>query len=653
MSMLAPLYLIGLIAIVVPVWLHLLRKDNPQILDFPSRMFLEATPVANSTSKTLKFRKLLTARLLLISLLVLLFAQPVFNRIGQWLDGDGKVHAIIVDSSYSMRQRESWQEAVSKAEQLINSLPQGVQVLLLTADHRLTLITDAAESLEVHVQALRSLQPGYGRLGYDSLIRQLQNYIDDATTPFIIHLITDAQLSGIPKNIGELVPRGAAELNLVPIGTELEGNVYIRSVETLGQTGKGEVRILVAGADRDSLSQYSVSLVSSKDTELERPVEVGAEGELFARFTDIPLNRGMNRFVAKLNASDILMEDNQFHFALEKGPLERIHILGTRNDAFAEFFLKTALQSDRRFTLTAETDTPIESSKEISLIIVPDASALSETERSELNRFVSDGGSALVVAGNELAHSTNSDWNPPYQPPASIGYVDDTHPMIVNRAAWQDITFYRHKPMQEHSGDRVLVALSDGSPFVVERSTGKGRQLIIASALDSVANDFPTSPIFSPFILQAVRELSGVDDRVDVLTSGSQLVVEPGGQIISPDNKALVPISSLNRESLVVLETPGVYELRGEAKSELVAVNIDRRESLPERISDDFQTDWISLVNNQSVTNSNDDKSIRSDTRVVSLTPWLLPLLLALVIFEVFYANAHIAVPLGKSSTRD
>ncbi len=652
MSLLSPIYLIGLFSIGIPLWLHLMNRENPPIQDFASNTFLEPTPVASSTNKKLRFRKLLLLRLVLLLVLVFLFAEPIVNRLGLWSSVDTKLHALVIDQSFSMRHGDRWAQAIGKAKELLNSLPHGDKALLVTADHNMKLLGDESTDVTSLGNLLNSLKPGYGRLRYDVMIAQLQSLIDEATLPVSVHLFTDAQSSGLSTRIRDLVPGGATEFRVVPVGFDTDKNVFIRSVKQFERQGEGEATVYIEGLDQDEMPENTVSLILDDSSELSRTIEKIPSGENVARFTGLALKKGINRFSLRLNISDALTEDNQYFFAIESGQRYLAHFTSNTKNSNAEVFLRTAVLADDRFVANKPDPMITEIPVETRLIIVPDESALPKTQISKVDQFVRNGGNALVVTGRAIpsSESITDDSVSRSNVESTIGYIDKSHPAIADTASWREIHIFDPVTFKQQPNDRILISLSDGSPFIIERLVGKGRKIIIVSSLDGIQNDLPTSPVFAPFVLRTIRELAGINNGASELTAGSNLVIEPGGQLFSPSGENLVKLSALGKNNRIELNEPGVYEMRSSERSGAITVNADPHESSMERLGSAFLTDWQSLVNDEPDAISKENPQARPDIQKQPIWYGLLTALFVLVILELLYANHLLNIRRGTAS---
>ena len=89
---LAPWFLLGLIGLGVPLWLHRFARQTEQKQPFASLMFLEASEVRRSRRHELRYWLLLALRLLLLALVALAFAGPLWRMVTP-ADGKGVGHA--------------------------------------------------------------------------------------------------------------------------------------------------------------------------------------------------------------------------------------------------------------------------------------------------------------------------------------------------------------------------------------------------------------------------------------------------------------------------------------------------------------------------------------------------------------------------------
>ena len=137
MSFLAPLFLAGLAALAVPIFIHLINRERKEITEFPSLMFLQRIPYRSVRRQKIRNWLLFLIRCLAVILLVAAFARPFLEKrfagAAGALDSAREV-VVLLDRSYSMGYGDRWSRAQDAARSVINGL---------SANDKLTLVAFA------------------------------------------------------------------------------------------------------------------------------------------------------------------------------------------------------------------------------------------------------------------------------------------------------------------------------------------------------------------------------------------------------------------------------------------------------------------------------------------------------------------------------
>src|SRR5437773_5420600 len=104
MSFLNPFFLIGSVALAIPVLIHLVRREKSEIVPFSSLMFLLKVPKRSIRQQIMKNLLLMALRILLLALLVGAFARPYFTQSTKpnATSGSNRSVVLLLDTSYSM-----------------------------------------------------------------------------------------------------------------------------------------------------------------------------------------------------------------------------------------------------------------------------------------------------------------------------------------------------------------------------------------------------------------------------------------------------------------------------------------------------------------------------------------------------------------------
>src|SRR5215217_5732103 len=110
MSFLTPLFLVGLGAIAVPIFVHLIQRERKRVVQFPSLMFVQKIPYQSVQRRRLRHLFLLAMRAAAATLAAV---------------GGSREVVVLLDQSASMGYGDHWQRAKDEAAKAIDSIGAG------------------------------------------------------------------------------------------------------------------------------------------------------------------------------------------------------------------------------------------------------------------------------------------------------------------------------------------------------------------------------------------------------------------------------------------------------------------------------------------------------------------------------------------------
>src|SRR5215475_2172652 len=125
MGFLAPWFFGGLLAIGLPIFVHLLQQYKQTPTPFSSLMFFEKRTQSSIKHRRLKYLLLFAIRCLLILLLALAFARPYIHSNTIARAGSGRSIVFALDNSFSMRQGDRFNRAKQAAIAAVNAMREG------------------------------------------------------------------------------------------------------------------------------------------------------------------------------------------------------------------------------------------------------------------------------------------------------------------------------------------------------------------------------------------------------------------------------------------------------------------------------------------------------------------------------------------------
>lgn len=154
MSLLAPLYFLGLAAVSLPILFHLIRRTPRGRQQFSSLMFLTPSPPRLTRRSRIENWLLLLLRAAALILLATAFARPFLRQVANLsLDGvRGRRVAILLDTSASMQRDGVWQLAIAKLNSTLNKLDAADEVALYTFDGDVNAMVPFAGQASMHLE---------------------------------------------------------------------------------------------------------------------------------------------------------------------------------------------------------------------------------------------------------------------------------------------------------------------------------------------------------------------------------------------------------------------------------------------------------------------------------------------------------------------
>ncbi|HLB30895.1 MAG TPA: BatA domain-containing protein, partial [Gammaproteobacteria bacterium] len=611
MTLLAPLFLLGIAAIALPLFLHRLQVQSPDREPFSSGMFLLASEQRVHLQKRLRYLLLLALRIALLAVLAITFAGPVLRLPERLVPGAGPVlYLVVIDASFSMQADGRFDQALTEARTIIQTLPPGDKASILLAGSTITSLAEAQSDRAALETALAALEPGAGRLDLGELMETLEDIIREAREPVALHIVSDFQETGTPARFSDLVPERTGDgwigLKLHPVANGTAANRFISgvrrdrealevSIRSRGiQTGGDELRLAIAinGENRQEQSQPAM-----------------ADGETLFRFQDQVFARGDNRVIAELLNADPWSGDNRYYAVIDNSDLRPVLVLTADPDSRAVTYIETALATgltDYRAEAVKIQDLDPRILGRYSWVIVEDLGVVNDPLAAALAAYLDDGGAILAALGERALARRQVPVGGQSAEAAglaslngkghTIARIDASHPALKQGASWRHVNVSNLFEIEAGDNDRGLVFMDDGHPFLLEHHRGAGKMLLLASSLDNIWNDLPVHPVFVGFLTEAGRYLGGEDGLERQRLAGARLILQQSGyasgQVIDPQGKTALTLADTRRSQEIPLNRLGFYQVYTPGRERLIAVNPDPRESEPDIMTEATQQSW-------------------------------------------------------------
>ena len=633
MSFLAPLFLAGLAALAVPIFVHLINRERKEITEFPSLMFLQRIPYRSVRRQKIRNWLLFVMRCLAVILLVAAFARPFFAkrfaRAGGALDSAREV-VVLLDRSYSMGYGDQWGRAQAAARSVIGGIGANDKLTLVAFAETPTALNQASSDQGSLRAALDAVKLSSRTTKYAPALKLATKILEESDLARReVVLITDFQKVGWDGHEEVVLPPGT-QLTNVDLATRPAPNVAVTTVELHRAMEAGRERVTVKArltntGDKPA-NGISVALELNERAIEKKTLSLAPNSAGTATFSSVALPEGFTRGVVSAGA-DAMPQDNRFNFVL--APEQALSVLiieppGARSSQ--SLYLSRALSIGDRPLIRAD----VKRSSAVtfgdlngrSLVVLNDAPFPAGDIGRRLRTFVEQGGGLVVVLGQNSTPSSFTGVAADLLPgavgavvdrgtdrSASLTSLEYAHPIFElfsgpRSGDFSAARFYRYRPLQLTSAAGVLARYDDGAPAVIEKPLGAGKVVVMTSTTDLFWNDLAVQPVFLPFVHQMARYTASYADVRPWFIAGQIMEVgrtarqfgengdgpssaaRPGDAADyvaeSPSGETIRPTAA-DDGYLLELEEQGFYSLRrvGAARgtSRTVAVNLDMAES--------------------------------------------------------------------------
>jgi hypothetical protein len=651
MGLLAPLFLLGLLAIGLPLWLHRLQTQSSDRKPFSSAMLLETAEQQVHVKKKLKYLLLLAARIALLALLAFAFAKPFITRPPVRIAStDAGTTVVLVDTSASMGRVGVFPQALASAREVIDDAPADALIQVIAADTDVRLLGTLSNDKGAARAAMAALSPTQLRLDVGEVMTAVERLVTGLPTPVALHFVSDFQASAMPVRFSDAIPGGVTSFTPRVVGT---GEPFNWSISFVRDSTAGIDVGLNGSGDRERVGDVEL-LVNGVVVETKG---LSQTGPLSVQFELPEYEDGENRLELRINSDDDFDADNVWYHVVDNSPPDPIPLITLNTGGLPVTYLGAALESAGRYRveplIAGDFDTRVLA--RYRWAVIDDIGLTDPQLEAALLEFVANGGNLLAFAGDRAAAMETLPVTGHRPGPVatgtqsgdflSVGQVDSRHPALSQTEGWPSVTVTRNLPLEMQDGDNVLIRLSNNEPFLIEQRSGAGRILLVTAALDNRWNDLPVRPVFVSFMIEAAGYLSGASEMPRIYTAGAVLPLSlagaSSGQVVDPDGNTVLSLADTTREQQINLDRTGFYEVYTPQGKTLVAANVDPRESDLQKVSQDTLDDWQNAAIGQDVAVGAAFSAEQEET--VELWQWVLLILALIVIGESFLGNMHLS----------
>lgn len=561
-----PEYLWGLLALAIPIIIHLFNFRKFQKVYFSSIDLLKEVQLETKSKSRLKHLIILMLRMLAITAMVFAFAQP-YIPVSQEENFGENVVSVYVDNSHSMDSKGvngfRLELAKEQAEAIISSYGPTDLFQIITNDFegRHQRLYNKSEAL----QLLSEIEPTFNSKSFSEIYSRQSDLLKNESANKFAYWLSDFQEYAC--DFENIKVDSSLALFGIPYENTNSTNLYIDSIWF-------EAPVRKSGAE----DKVFALVVNEGDNELDFKMNLGINGtnQAFVNFSispneklkcEIPFTVHTNGVQhAQLSIADYpdatLTFDDDYFFSYFIQPAVKIvhlHAGPYMNDSAGYFGALYGKDPNFIFNNDQITTFDFSTLNSYDLVILDGIPTFSDGLISELAAFYETGGSICIYPSEEsnigsynnlLQSLTSISLSPLITAQNKVSSLAKDHPIfdgifetIPDNIDLPTVSRYYPIGIPGSSASVSLFTMQDGKPFLAFNTSLKGSVSICASPLNTEASNWPKHALFVPTMLR-IAEFSKFRPRY-AYTIGEDIAVDAPSNLTISDE---VNIESVNKE---------------------------------------------------------------------------------------------------------
>ncbi len=660
MQFVHPFFLWALLALLIPIIIHLFNFRRFKKVYFTNVKFLKEVKEETASRSRLKHWLVLLSRLAFVAFLVLAFAQPFLPKNENEVVTGSRAVSIFIDNSFSMNAQSEdvslFEKSKQKAREIVSAYGPEDKFQIITHDlegkHQRLINKEAVEAAIEEI----TVSPNVASLS-NAHSRQLQVLEKSNAAQSNLFYISDFQ-----KSIVDLKTDTSFNYYFVPLQSVNQQNVFVDScwfsnpVQLLNQTNKMLVRLSNTGNAKvenarmelkindevKAIKNFSIPPKTVKTDTIS--FRIGEPGWHLSELsiTDYPINFDDNYF---------------FSFYLP----EKIKVLSI-NEGNSSKYLNALFKEQDQMDLSNQSISNVDYSSinEFQLIVLNELKKVPSGLTYQLQQYLADGGSLLVFPNinldkpsyNEFSQALKvNNYEELVQNPRSVNYINtyqeifsDVFEKIPRNIDLPNASSSYNLSRYSSTNEEVLLRFNDQRSFLGKYNYKGGKIYLSSVPINSKYSNISAHAVFVPMILKMV--IAGGNISQLAYTIGEEQFIEADNtkrnaeavyklrgqeQEFIPGQKAFG--SKVNLSLNNQLKKAGIYELRTDDVPAMAyyGFNFNRKESVLEylnlnQLKNLFAGDHINFIENF---NTNISQVVGEIDKGVVL--WKLCIILALI----------------------
>ncbi|MCM8539433.1 MAG: BatA domain-containing protein [Lentisphaeraceae bacterium] len=588
MSFAAPLLLAGLAAIAVPVILHLMAREVPKTVHFPTLRFITRDKLETHSKRGIRDLLLLLLRCLIIAGIVLAFAKPFIEKTPVDVAAAEKQTVVVIDASASMNRPNVLQIIKDRLDAEIGA---GEAVSLLVSAQGIAAKYSFA-SKDEFLNNLSQVKMTDMEGHHETALNEAASLFSEQAKVKKLILVSDFQQNDWTFTQMPQIDK-TVEVEFIKAFENFPANVSL-TVDRVRRLKKGQLiqaQALLTNYNSEK-KEIELKMSSGRKSITEKVELAGLEKRRIILTLENP---DSDKAVVSINEDEFTLDDRYHVWIGDQAPIPVMIPEDGENKSLDYIFVQKALEAvkagDATFRVsTAESElfSSVDLDDARVLVLNDSAFKIRSEEYEGIKAFVEKGGLLLAAPGEKAGillsrlkayglADVNFDQLVTRKNRNSLPFrfseMDEKSNLLKMFANTpdsdiQNFSIYRYNKFTIGGAVKSLLEIEKGIPGIVINPLGKGNVIISSIPFNHIWSDFTLSNSFLPFLRNTIISLSGDSINSILKLNVGDKKAKPGEMAIGDEGF----IDTSKAGSQVINEVP-------------VVVNYSRKESETETVN--------------------------------------------------------------------
>ena len=610
MVFVAPLFLLGLITALLPLLIHLIRREKPPKVAFSSIRFLQKTSRKLILFQNIQQWLLLFLRSLLFLLLAIAFARPLLDSsVAEFIDGIPESHVVLFDRSMSMSYGDATARANTEMSAILANLGAADELALVEfGEAPLRVVDFSSDRALLEARILANNETSYQGTNYWPAFKLADQLLEDAAHENkVITLISDFQSGAFAEEENGWRAKVGVNIRFIDVGDEEVSNLAIMDIRAPDFVLEGEaptsILVRIRSTGTVPITTGIASFKINGQVKERMPFDLEERSEAVLEFQHDLSEPGT--FFGEISLSgDEFLTDNEKEFSVLVSPRINVLVLNGEpsknwyDDEGHWFGLAVDAAGQSPFSVSEVPSVNFDDSN-LDTVDVVGILNVDELEPSQINslvNFVENGGGVFLALGDRTLLDSFNDNFSGFLPGTIrsrgklalgdyrvLADYDRRHPIFSNLDSDWPAKFDAYWSLDPSEDAEVLMQFDSAEPALLAAKRGDGLTLMFATSMDLEWGDFPLQNSYLPFIHESLRFLNGASNFPLNYEIGDSILLpsEYSNRLTNVDGTEL----EYDRDIPSFTPTkPGTYFLDANDKLNSFSVKTSATESIFKRI---------------------------------------------------------------------